>query len=79
MKKPAHRTELLSSQDLCHLLGISGLPRLLKLAEVRHVLGISMKTLQRRIDAGKLVVVRDGRVVRVTPGDLARYIAARRS
>ena len=80
MKGPAlNRTELLNWQDLCHLLGISGLPRLLKLLEVCDILGISMKTLQRRIGAGELVVVRDGGVVRVSPGDLARYIAVRRS
>ena len=79
MKKPADRTEPLTWQDLCHLLGISGPPRLLKLPEICQILGVSMKTLQRRIDAGELVVIRDGRVVRVSPGDLARYIAARRS
>lgn len=63
------------------LLGIpaEALPRLLSLKEVCAVLRISAKTLQRRIDAGELVVVRDGRRVLVTPRDLARYIAARRT
>lgn len=80
MKKTAsERAELLSWQDLCHLLGTSGLPRLLKLREVCLILGVAMKTLHCRIGAGELVVVRDCRIVRVSPGDLARYIAARRS
>jgi excisionase family DNA binding protein len=52
---------------------------LLTLAEASQVLGYSPKTLQRRIRAGELPVVRDGRLVRVHPADLARYVAARRS
>ena len=55
------------------------LPRLLPLAEAAEVLGCSMKTLRRRIAAGELPVIRDGRLVRVHPTDLARYVAARRS
>ena len=78
MSKTAPDQTELTSTEICERLGISGLPRLLKLPEVCAVLGISMKTVQRRIEAGELVVVRDGRIVRVTPGDLARYIAARR-
>lgn len=55
------------------------LPRLLSLAAVSEVLGCSTKTLRRRIAAGDLPVIRDGRLVRVHPADLARYVAARRS
>ena len=55
------------------------LPRLLSLAEVADRLSCSLKTLQRRIRAGDLPVIRDGRLVRVHPADLARYVAARRS
>lgn len=55
------------------------LPRLLSLAEAAEVLGCSPKTLQRRIRAGELPVIRDGRLVRVHPEDLARYVAGRRS
>lgn len=55
------------------------LPRLLTLEEVAGVLNVSPKTLRRRIDAGQLPVIRDGRIVRVHPADLQRYISARRS
>jgi excisionase family DNA binding protein len=57
----------------------AALPRLLRLREASDTLGISMKTLQRRVDAGELPVIRDGRIVRVHPADLVRYISARRS
>jgi excisionase family DNA binding protein len=62
-------------------LGIgAGAPQpLMTLPEVCRILRLSPKTLQRRIEAGELVVVKDGRRVLVTPQDLARYIAARRS
>ena len=56
----------------------SPLPRLLSLEEARTVLGCSLKTLRRRIAARDLPVVRDGRLVRVHPQDLERYVAARR-
>ncbi|MCZ4263040.1 helix-turn-helix domain-containing protein [Limimaricola sp. G21655-S1] len=52
---------------------------LLSLAEVSEILRLSPKTLQRRITAGELPVIRDGRRVHVLPADLQRYIAARRS
>ena len=55
------------------------LPRLLTLEEVAGVLNVSPKTLRRRIDAGQQPVIRDGRIVRVHPADLQRYISARRS
>ncbi len=55
------------------------LPRLLSLTETADLLGCSLKTLQRRIRAGELPVIRLGRLVRVHPADLARYVAARRS
>jgi excisionase family DNA binding protein len=57
---------------------VSGLSRLLTLREVSAILGVSLKTLQRRIAAGELPVIRDGRVVRVHPQDLARFVASRR-
>jgi excisionase family DNA binding protein len=52
---------------------------LLSLAEASEILRLSPKTLQRRIASGELPVIRDGRLVRVHPADLQRYIAARRS
>jgi len=70
-----------NQHEVQDVLGIpAGAPQqLLILPEVCRILRVSPKTLQRRIEAGELVVVRDGRLVRVSPGDLARYIAARRS
>ena len=75
------RTVAQTVQEVAETLGISAtaLQRLLTLKEVCAILRISPKTLQRRIDAEKLVVVRNGRRVLVTPRDLARYIAARRT
>jgi excisionase family DNA binding protein len=43
------------------------------------ILGMSEKSLDRRIRAGELPVIRDGRIIRVHPDDLERYIASRRS
>ena len=57
----------------------TALARLLTLQQASDTLGISPKTLQRRINAGQLPVIRDGRIVRVHPRDLQRYISARRS
>lgn len=53
--------------------------RLLSLQDACAVLGVSIKTLRRRIKAGDLPVIRDGRIIRVHPNDLDRYIASRRS
>jgi len=52
---------------------------LLTLADVAERLQCSTKTVKRRIEAGDLPVIRDGRMVRVHPDDLERYIRARRS
>jgi excisionase family DNA binding protein len=73
-----------ASADLREVPAQLGLPagppqQLLTLPEVCRILRLSPKTLQRRIEAGELVVVRDGRRVLVHPQDLARYVAARRS
>ena len=57
----------------------AGLPQLLTLQDAAGILNTSMKTLRRRIDAGQLPVIRDGRIVRVHPEDLERYNSARRS
>ncbi len=54
-------------------------PLHLTLQETAGILNTSMKTLRRRIDAGQLPVIRDGRIVRVHPRDLQWYISARRS
>jgi excisionase family DNA binding protein len=46
---------------------------------VALIVGASEKTIDRRIRSGELPVIRDGRIIRVHPDDLERYIAARRS
>jgi excisionase family DNA binding protein len=53
--------------------------RLLNIGEVADVLSVSIKTVRHRIEAGELPVIRDGRVIRVHPNDLDRYVASRRS
>ena len=57
----------------------AALPRLLTLQDTADILNSSMKTLRRRIEEGQLPVIRDGRMLRVHPADLERYISARRS
>ena len=52
--------------------------RLLTLQETATALGFSIKTLRRRIADRQIAVIRDGRIVRVHPEDLERYIRSRR-
>jgi excisionase family DNA binding protein len=54
-------------------------PRLLTLPEACEILSCSIKTLRRRIAAGEVPVIRDGRLIRIHPDDLQRYIRQRRS
>jgi excisionase family DNA binding protein len=56
----------------------NALEPLLTEADVSKILGCSVRTVRRRIKAGELAVVRDGRMVRVQPEDLNRYIRNRR-
>lgn len=53
--------------------------QLLTLQEAAAILRISIKTLRRRIAAGQLSVIRDGRMLRITLAELERYIAERRT
>jgi excisionase family DNA binding protein len=48
-----------------------------RLDEAAEVLGVSTRTLKRRIAAGELPVFVDGRVRRVRAVDLERYVAER--
>jgi excisionase family DNA binding protein len=57
----------------------AALAQLLTLQQSADILNTSLKTLRRRIGAGDLPVIRDGRMLRVHPADLERYISARRS
>jgi excisionase family DNA binding protein len=52
---------------------------LLTKKQVAELLGVSTKTIDRRIRSGELPVIRDGRIIRMHPDDLACYLAARRS
>ena len=47
---------------------------LLTMQDVAEILNCSNKTVKRRVDAGDLPVIRDGRMVRVHPEDLNHYI-----
>jgi excisionase family DNA binding protein len=58
--------------------GKRALPRLLNLQEVAEILGCSVRTVRRRIDDRELPSIPIGRLVRVHPDDLDRYIAERR-
>ena len=51
---------------------------LMTLQDVADYLRCSLKTVKRRVDAGDLPVIRDGRMVRVHPRDLNRYVKLRR-
>jgi excisionase family DNA binding protein len=52
---------------------------LLTIKEAASALNESAKTVRRRIDAGDLPVIRDGRNIRIAPDDIRSYIAKRRS
>jgi excisionase family DNA binding protein len=51
---------------------------LLTIRETAERLGVSVETVRRRISAGELRVIRDGRIIRIDPDDLEIYIAIRR-
>ncbi|MEM9238543.1 MAG: helix-turn-helix domain-containing protein [Pseudomonadota bacterium] len=51
---------------------------LLRLQDVAAILKCSLKTVKRRVDAGDMPVIRDGRMVRVHPEDLNRYTKNRK-
>jgi len=58
---------------------VAGQEVLLTLSDVAEILQCSEKTVKRRVATGDLPVVRDGRLVRVHPDDLDRYVKLRRS
>ena len=51
---------------------------LLTIEETAKALSTSEKTVRRRIAAGKLPVIRDGRIIRIRQKDLQAYIAMHR-
>ena len=52
--------------------------QLLSLRDTAKILGCSLKTIRRRVDDGELATIRDGRLIRVHPDDLDRYIQSKR-
>lgn len=56
----------------------SSLPRLLTVDEVADVLGLSTKTIRRRIDSGDIPAHRLGRAIRVAEADLLSYLGKTR-
>ncbi len=50
------------------------LEKLLTETEASEILGCSVRTVRRRIEAGKLPVIRDGRLKRIQPADLRNHI-----
>lgn len=59
--------------------GENGSQQLLDTEEVARVLGISPRSVRRRINDGDLTSVRIGRSLRVHPDDLTDYIEANRT
>lgn len=56
----------------------SSLRRLLTVDEVADLLGLSTKTIRRRIDSGDIPTHRLGRAIRVTEADLLSYLGKTR-
>ena len=54
--------------------GALSLERLLTITEAAKVLNVSVRTVRRQIDDGRLPVVRIGGAVRIRPADLAKFI-----
>jgi excisionase family DNA binding protein len=53
----------------------SRLPRLLTVEETAEALGVSTKTIRRRIEAREIPVHRPGRLIRIAEADLLAYLA----
>ena len=51
---------------------------LLTIKEFAAILNASPKTVRRKIEARELAVIRDGRIVRISPEDARRYILQHR-
>ena len=52
---------------------------LLTIDQAAEILNASARTVRRRIKARELPVIQDGRLVRIHPEDLRRYIAQKRA
>ncbi len=50
---------------------------LMTVKEVATAMNASEKTIRRRIAAGKLLVIRDGRLIRIRPKDYRSYLESK--
>ena len=50
---------------------------LMTVNEVAAAMNASTKTVRRRIAAGDLPIIRDGRLIRIRPMDFRRYLASK--
>jgi excisionase family DNA binding protein len=50
---------------------------LMTVKKVAEKMDSSEKTVRRRIAAGELPVIRDGRMIRIRPGDYRRYLESK--
>ena len=50
---------------------------LMTVREVAAAMNASEKTIRRRIAAGELPVIRDGRLIRIRPKDYRRYLESK--
>ena len=57
---------------------VYGVEQLLTIRSFADVLGISEKTARRLVWTGRIPCVRIGRVVRLDPADVSRFVAARK-
>ena len=89
MKKPLfrrldgrrRRRQRPASKRAAHTVGTAGRPvtRLRTIDETAELLNVSPRTVRRLIESGALPVHRFGRLVRISDGDIAAFLAANRS
>ncbi len=79
MRRPTPHASPTCSEGPYHGAEIELPDHLFTVEETAKLINASSKTIYRRIRTGELPAYRDGRILRIHPNDLARYIAARRS
>ena len=73
MRDPG-RSSLVRAQDAAELLG----KPLFSIAEVARLLNLSVKSVRRLVARGSLPCYHIGRLVRFAPGDVFRWLEARK-
>jgi excisionase family DNA binding protein len=75
-----HRTSNPTQRRSAHITGAGTrsrpLTRLRTIGETTEILNVSSRTVRRFIDCGALPVHRFGRLVRISDGDIAAFLAA---